>query len=188
MRPDRNKRGHEFWCEFYNDHDHRAADCRLLQGEVEYLLKQGYLTDLFSEKGKQSYMKNMQEPPKSSSPKRTVNVIIGGEECNGATYMTARTTSKVTVTNGKRVCQVLEGDIIVLDDEDVDGLIISHSDALVISLLVHYTNVKRVFIDPCISVNIILLRVGNEMQANDRIIPKARSLSGFDNSSVITKG
>ncbi|XP_019237580.1 PREDICTED: uncharacterized protein LOC109217766 [Nicotiana attenuata] len=38
------------------------------------------------------------------------------------------------------------------------------------------------------SLNIILLRVVNEMQANDKLIPKARTLSGFENSSVITKG
>nr|XP_016462463.1 PREDICTED: uncharacterized protein LOC107785634 [Nicotiana tabacum] len=38
------------------------------------------------------------------------------------------------------------------------------------------------------SVNIIFLRVVNERQANDKVIPKVRSLSGFDNSSVITKG
>nr|XP_009602157.1 uncharacterized protein LOC104097303 [Nicotiana tomentosiformis] len=100
----------------------------------------------------------------------------------------ARKTSKVTITNGKRVRHVLEGHIIVFDDEDTNDLIISHNDALVISLLVHDTNVKRVLIDPGRSANIILLRVVNEMQMNDQIILKARSLSGFDNSSVVAKG
>ncbi|XP_070042366.1 uncharacterized protein [Nicotiana tomentosiformis] len=38
------------------------------------------------------------------------------------------------------------------------------------------------------SMNIILLRVVNEMQMGDKIVPKERSLSGFDNSTVITKG
>ncbi|XP_070042963.1 uncharacterized protein [Nicotiana tomentosiformis] len=65
---------------------------------------------------------------------------------------------------------------------------IPHNDALVIFLRVHDNNVKRVLIDPDSSVNIILLRVVNEMQASDNVIPKARSLSRFDNSSVVTKG
>ncbi|XP_070031870.1 uncharacterized protein [Nicotiana tomentosiformis] len=65
---------------------------------------------------------------------------------------------------------------------------IPDNDELVISLLVYDTNVKRVLIDPGSSVNIILLRVVNEIQANDKVIPKAQSLSGFDNSSVFTKG
>ncbi|XP_070028767.1 uncharacterized protein [Nicotiana sylvestris] len=162
------------------------ADCRLLQGDVEHLLKQGYLTELFSEKGKQAYMKNRQEPPKPPSPKRTINVICGGEEIYGVT--TARKVSKITVTHVKRVRQVLEEDNITFDDADADGVLIPHNDALVISLLVHDTNVKRVLIDPGSSINIILLRVVNEMQADDKLIPKAHTLSGFDNSSVVTKG
>ncbi|XP_009799462.2 uncharacterized protein [Nicotiana sylvestris] len=38
------------------------------------------------------------------------------------------------------------------------------------------------------SVNIILLRVLHEMQAEDKLIPKEHTLFGFDNSSVVTKG
>nr|XP_016498846.1 PREDICTED: uncharacterized protein LOC107817511 [Nicotiana tabacum] len=149
MRSDLSKRNPDYWCEFHNDHGHRIADCRLLQGELEHLLKQGYLTELFSEKGRQSYMKNRQEPPKPLSPKRTVNVITGRDEGNGVTYTIAKKASKVTVTHRKRICHTLEGD--------------------------------------SSSVNIILLRVVDETQAKDKVIPKERTLSGFDNSSVITK-
>nr|XP_009767300.1 PREDICTED: uncharacterized protein LOC104218497 [Nicotiana sylvestris]XP_016469054.1 PREDICTED: uncharacterized protein LOC107791484 [Nicotiana tabacum] len=131
MRSNPNRRNLDLWCEFHNDHSHKIADCRLLQGEVEHLLKQGYLTDLFSEKGKQSYMKNRQEPPKPSSPKRTVNVINEGEEVNGVMYTAAKKTSKVMVTHGKRVRQVLEKDSIMFDDVDADGVIIPHNDAVV---------------------------------------------------------
>nr|XP_009600939.1 uncharacterized protein LOC104096289 [Nicotiana tomentosiformis] len=76
-----------------------------------------------------------------------VNVISRDEKVNGVTYTTLKKTAKIAVTYGKWVCQVLEGDIIMFDNEDVDGLIIPHNDALVISLLVHDTNVKRVLID-----------------------------------------
>ncbi|XP_009619947.1 uncharacterized protein [Nicotiana tomentosiformis] len=177
------------WNNVYNRYSTKLiADYRLLQGEVEYLLKQGYLTYLFSEKGKQFYMKNMQEPSMPPSPKRMVNVITGREKVNGVTYTAMKKTSKVTFTHGKRVCLVLEGDNIVFDDEDADDLMIPHNDALVISLLIYDTNVKRVLIDPGSSMNIILLKVVNEMQANNRIIPKARSISVSDNSSVIKKG
>ncbi|XP_070035684.1 uncharacterized protein [Nicotiana tomentosiformis] len=176
MRSNPNRRNLDFWCEFHNDHDHRISDCRLLQGEVEHLLKQGYLTELLSEKGKQAYMKNRQEPPRPPSPKRTVNVINGGEEVNDITYTAARKITKFTITHGKRTRQTMEDDNITFDD------------ALVISLLIHDTNVKRVLIDPGSSVNIILLRVVNKMLMGDRVVPKARSLSRFDNSTVITKG
>ncbi|XP_070011128.1 uncharacterized protein [Nicotiana sylvestris] len=174
--------------EFHNDHGHKTADCRLLQGEVENLLKQGYSTELFSEKGKQTYMKNTQEPPKPPSPKRMVNVISGVEEINGVTYTTAKKVSKITVTHGKQVQKILEEDSITFDDTDAYGMLTPYNDAQIISVLVHDTNVKRVLVDPGSSVNIILLRVVNEMQANDTLIPKPRTLSGFDNSSVVTNG
>ncbi|XP_009774699.2 uncharacterized protein [Nicotiana sylvestris] len=150
IRSNLNRRNPDFWCEFHSNHGHKMVDCRLLQGKVENLLKQGYLTELFSEKGKQTYMKNRKEPPKPTSPKRTVNVISGGEEINGVMYTATKKVSKITVTRGKRVRQVLE--------------------------------------EESSSMNIILLRVVNEMQANDKLIPKAHTLSGFDNSSVVTKG
>nr|XP_009629979.1 uncharacterized protein LOC104120033 [Nicotiana tomentosiformis] len=131
MRSNPNRRNPDFWCKFHNDHGHRASDCRLLQGEVEHLLKQGYLTKLFSEKGKQDYMKNKQEPPKPSSPKRTVNVINGGEEVNGITYTAARKTTKFIITHRKLTRQTLEDGNITFDDADADGLMIPHNNALV---------------------------------------------------------
>ncbi|XP_070021979.1 uncharacterized protein [Nicotiana sylvestris] len=188
MRSNPNRRNPDHWCKFHNDHGHKTADCRLLQGEVDPLLKQEYLTELFSKKGKQAYMKNRQEPPKPPSPKRTVNVISGGEEINGVTYTTTNKFSKVTITHGKRVRHILEEESITFDDVDADGVLTPHNDALVISLLVHDTNVKRVLADPGSSVNIILLRVLHEMQAEDKLVLKAHTLSGFDNSSIVTKG
>ncbi|XP_070025831.1 uncharacterized protein [Nicotiana sylvestris] len=163
MRSNPNRRNPDHWCEFHNDHGHKTADCRLLQGEVDHLLKQGYLTELFSERGKQAYVKNKQETPKPPSPKRTVNVISGGEDINGVTYTAANKVSKVTITHGKRVRHVLEEESITFDDADADGVLSPNNDALVISLLVHDTNVKRVLIDPGSSMNIILLRVLREI-------------------------
>ncbi|XP_070014774.1 uncharacterized protein [Nicotiana sylvestris] len=133
-------------------------------------------------------MKNKQEPPKPPSTKRTVNIISGGEEINGVTYTATKKVSKITITYGKRVRRVLEEESITFDDADADGVLTPQNDALVIYLLVHDTNVKRVLINPGSSVNIILLRVINEMQVEDKLIPKAHTLFYFDNSSVVTKG
>ncbi|XP_070025303.1 uncharacterized protein [Nicotiana sylvestris] len=187
MRSNPNRHNPYHWCKFHNDYGHKKADCRFLHSKVDHLLKQGYLTELFSEKGKQAYMKNVQEPPIPPSPKRTVNVISGGEDVNGTSYIAANKTSKLTITQGK-VRHVLEEDSITFNNADTNGVSTPHNNALVISLIVHDTNVKRVLIDPGSSVNIILLRVLHELPAEDRVIPKAHTLSGFDNSSVVTKG
>ncbi|XP_070021680.1 uncharacterized protein [Nicotiana sylvestris] len=126
--------------------------------------------------------------PKPPSPKRTVNVISGGEKINGVTYTAANKVSKITITHGKRVRHVVEEENITFDDIDADGVLTQHNDALVISLIVHDTNVKRDLINPGSYVNIILLRILYEMQAEEKLVPKAHTLSGFDNSSIVTKG
>nr|XP_009774924.1 PREDICTED: uncharacterized protein LOC104224900 [Nicotiana sylvestris] len=73
-------------------------------------------------------MKIRQEPPKLPLPKRTVNVISGGEEINGMTYTVANKVSKITVTHGKRVRHVLEEDSNTFDD--ADDVLIPHNDEL----------------------------------------------------------
>ncbi|XP_009591397.1 uncharacterized protein [Nicotiana tomentosiformis] len=132
-------------------------------------------------------MKNREETSKPPLPKRMVNVITRGEEVNGVIYTAAKRTTKITVTHKKWIRQVLEREHIAFNHEDTDGLFIPHNDALVISLLVHDTNVKWVLIVPSSSITFIIITVVNEMQAIGRVIPKAWSLSRFDNSSVITK-
>ncbi|XP_070014884.1 uncharacterized protein [Nicotiana sylvestris] len=132
---------------------------------------------------KQAYMKNRQKTPKPPSPKRTMNVLHGGEEVN---RVVCKRTTKFTITHEKRNREDVEVNNISFDD--VDGLMLPHNDALVISLLIHDTNVKRVLIDPGSSVNIILSRVVEEVLMEDQVIAKTRALSGFDNSTVITKG
>ncbi|XP_070022717.1 uncharacterized protein [Nicotiana sylvestris] len=92
-------------------------------------------------------MKIRQEPPKPPSPKRTVNVISGGEDVKGISYTAANKISKVTITQGKQVRHVLEEDNITFNDADSDGVLTPHNNALVISLIIHDTNVKRVLID-----------------------------------------
>lgn len=127
-------------------------------------------------------MKNKLESHKTPSPKWIVNVISGGEEINSVMYRAANKVSKVTITHEKWVWHVLEEESIIFDNADVNGLLTPHNDALVISLLVHDTYVKRVLIDPYSSVNIILLRVLHEMKTEDKLEPKAHTFSGFGNS------
>lgn len=123
---------HELWCEFHNDHGHKTSKCRLFQGEVGCLLRQGYLTEHFGEKEKLSYMKNRnkEEPQKVSTPKRIVNVIFGGEEVNIVTFIVTHKFTKMSISHKKQMREI----IVVFDNKDVDGLNMPHTDALVITL------------------------------------------------------
>lgn len=50
MRTDPSKQSQEFWYYFQNDHGHNATNYGVLQKEIDHLLKQEYLTEIFSKK------------------------------------------------------------------------------------------------------------------------------------------
>ncbi|XP_059310163.1 uncharacterized protein LOC132061343 [Lycium ferocissimum] len=82
---------------------------------------------------------------------------------------------------------VPEGSI-SFNDEDAEGIIQPHNNALVISILIFKSQVKRILIDPGSSANIIRWRVVEQLGLLDQIILAARVLSGFNITSETTKG
>ncbi|XP_070050593.1 uncharacterized protein [Nicotiana tomentosiformis] len=92
--------------------------------------------------------------------------------------------TKVSVTHSKR----LREDDITFTEEDADGLLLPHNDALVISLNVLDFNIKRVLVDPGSLANIIQWRVLDQAKLNGSIIPATKLLPGFNLASVTTMG
>ncbi|XP_070054579.1 uncharacterized protein [Nicotiana tomentosiformis] len=93
-----------------------------------------------------------------------------------------RDSKQICISHEKRTQQMLTGESIRFGDEDADRLTISHNDALVITLRIFDTDMRRVLIDPGSSANIIQSRVVEEMELIGQIIPKVGLLSGFNNS------
>ncbi|XP_070054158.1 uncharacterized protein [Nicotiana tomentosiformis] len=110
-------------------------------------------------------------------------MIFGGNDINGVTYSAANNT-KVLITHNKR----LQEDDITFTEEDADGLLLPHNDALVISLNVLDFKIKRVLVDPGTSVNIIQWRVLGQAKLTGSIIPATKLLAGFNLTSVTTRG
>ena len=87
------KRDTTKYCEFHGAHSHSTLDCIALRFEVADLLKKGHLHDLLFDKGKNTLAQRdarNDDQPTESTPKRTVNVIMGGSEVSGITYSAAR--------------------------------------------------------------------------------------------------
>nr|XP_009588407.1 uncharacterized protein LOC104085981 [Nicotiana tomentosiformis] len=177
-------------CEYYGTHGPRTEDCRHLYEEVETLLKNSHLKEFLSDRAKKDYGRSRDnaEPSKIGKDPHwlTINMIFGGNEINGVTFSTAKKTN-VLVTHSKRLLEVAEDDI-SFTEEDAEGLLLPHNDALVTSLNVLDFKIKRVSIYPASSVTIIQWRVLEQAKLIGSIIPATKLLIGFNLASVTTPG
>ncbi|XP_019252737.1 PREDICTED: uncharacterized protein LOC109231531 [Nicotiana attenuata] len=86
-----------------------------------------------------------------------------------------------------RLQEVAEDDITFME-EDSDGLLLPHNDALVISLNVLDFKIRRVLVDPESSTNIIQWGVLEQAKLNGIIIPAIKLPTRCNLASVTTRG
>nr|XP_009590840.1 uncharacterized protein LOC104087950 [Nicotiana tomentosiformis] len=113
-------------------------------------------------------------------------ILGGGDEINGVTSSAAKKT-KVSITHSKRLREFAEDDV-TFTEEDADGLLLLHNDAMVISLNILDFKIKRVLVDLGSSANIIQWRVLEQAKLTESIIPATKLLAEFNLASVTTRG
>ncbi|XP_059315801.1 uncharacterized protein LOC132066515 [Lycium ferocissimum] len=112
-------------------------------------------------------------------------MIIGGVEIPRGPMMKK---TKFSITREKRTRDCVPEGFVFISDEDVEGIIQPHNDALVISVLINKTHVKCILIDPGSSANIIRWKVVEQLGLLDQIVPIAHVLNGFNMACETTKG
>ncbi|WZY77794.1 uncharacterized protein LOC106427028 [Brassica napus] len=151
------------WCDFHRDHGHKTEDCVALRIEVIELLQKGHLGEFLSEKAKNHL--NKEVPAKSAgviptSPPhqdRVIHVISGGLEISGVSHAAAKKSTRnakhgLETTKLKRL--LLGIDEISFTAKEQEKILAPHHDALVFSLTVANSLVKRILVDKGSSSNI----------------------------------
>ncbi|XP_059310915.1 uncharacterized protein LOC132062348 [Lycium ferocissimum] len=191
LRSDPAQKDPSVMCEYHETHGHRIEDCRQLREEVARLLKNGHLREFLSERAKSHY-KGRENHKKAEpvEPQHVINMIIGGTDTSQGPMMkrTKVLITRESITPEKQARDYMPEGTISFNDEDAEGIMQPHNDALVISILIFKSQVKRILIDPGSSANIIRWRVVEQLKLLDQIIPVARVLSGFNMASETTKG
>ncbi|XP_016449103.1 uncharacterized protein LOC107774141 [Nicotiana tabacum] len=147
------------------------------------MLQQGHLKELLSDKGRNNFARGCecQGPPKPLLPARTINMIIGGS--NDASINDVKFTAthklKRSITH-ERYDELEES--IIFDESDADSLTFPHNDALVITLCILDTDIKRIMVDDGCGVCIIHPRVIAQMRLVDKIVLLCITLAGFNNA------
>nr|XP_009762878.1 PREDICTED: uncharacterized protein LOC104214852 [Nicotiana sylvestris] len=112
-------------------------------------ISNGYLKELLSDRGWVNLTRGCdqpQGPPKPPSPPRTIQMIIGGGDDIVINHVKFTTTHKLKQTVADERYDDLE-DSIIFDKLDTNNLSFPHYDALVITLCIADTDVKRIMVD-----------------------------------------
>ncbi|XP_070049256.1 uncharacterized protein [Nicotiana tomentosiformis] len=134
IKYDPSQRDPNLWCEYHDTNGHLTKDYRHLREEVATLLKNDHLREILSDRAKNNYGRNMDgvktSKAKEETPRQKINMIFGGNGINGVTFSAAKKT-KVLITHSKR----LREDDVTFTDEDAEGLLLPHNDALEVQLI-----------------------------------------------------
>ncbi|XP_075096135.1 uncharacterized protein LOC107781424 [Nicotiana tabacum] len=108
-------------------------------------------------------------------------MIVGGGDDSAINHVKFTTTHKLKRTITHKWFDDFE-DSIAFDKFYTDGLSLPHYDALVITLRIADTVVKRIMVDDGSGACIIHPRVLMQMRPKDKIIPRCITLTGFNNA------
>ncbi|XP_070013199.1 uncharacterized protein [Nicotiana sylvestris] len=148
------------------------------------MLNQGYLKELLSDKERANFARGRdpsQGPPKPPSPVRTIQMIIGGGDDTVINHVKFTSTHKLKQTVAHERYDDLD-DSIIFDKSDTNGLSFPHYNALVITLRIADTDVKRIMVDDGSGRCIVHPRVLMQMRLENKIIPLCITLMGFNNA------
>ena len=188
------KRNHNLYCQYHQDHGHTTEDCRSLWDHLDQLVREGKLKQLLhhsSGRGSQASSESRRDIP-SRPPLGTINVIFVAlgrtGSCPSRVMSVARLSSEDINQDPKRV-RVERPLVIGFSDEDKIGTIQLYDDALVITLRIGGYDVKKVMVDQGSVAEIMYpnLYKGLNLKAED-LTPYSSPLVSFEGKIVIPKG
>ncbi|XP_019230416.1 PREDICTED: uncharacterized protein LOC109211338 [Nicotiana attenuata] len=177
-------------CEFHQERGHKTEDCIALRQEVVNMLHEGHLKELMSDRGKANFAHGREQhqgPPKPPSPAGTIQMTTRGSGDISINNVKFTTTHKLKRSITYERYDALE-ESIIFDKTDTRGLAFPHYEALVITLLILNTDVKRIMVDDGSGACIIHPGVLTQMKLEDRIVPRCITLTCFNNAVEQTSG
>ena len=151
MGGDLSWRNQNLYCTYHRDKGHTTEQCKLLKDHLGQLVKAGHLKEFVVELGNRGPRLGAQQRGNSIPPPlgiiEVIHAMPGSRNAVGTRVSTVASTGDFSenLPPTKRTKGRLEP--IAFDDEDLEGTIQPHDDALVIAAWISGFLVKRVMID-----------------------------------------
>ncbi|KAM1356597.1 hypothetical protein ACFX2H_030509 [Malus domestica] len=170
-------------CAHHNDFGHATNDCRSLRNQVEAMLKNGMLSQYRIESrdkckndiGLQAVTGNIGADERLLD----INVIHGGpqplegrEACYRSQRWEAEKSRRVhNITSAPEASKALDNlGVISFSQKDLKGIQFPHNDALVVTLRVANSRVKRIMIDRGSNTDVLFWSTFRRMKLNEKEI------------------
>ena len=151
MGGDSSRRNQNLYCTYHRDKGHTTEQCRVLKDHLEQLVKVGHLKEFVVESEKRGAGLGAQQKGNLLPPPLGVIEVIHatprGTNAAGSRVLAVASTGECPENQQPIKKMKSQSEPIAFDDEDLDGTIQPHDDALVITAWISGFLVKRVMVD-----------------------------------------
>ncbi|XP_030934622.1 uncharacterized protein LOC115960066 [Quercus lobata] len=193
MAGDPLKRNQNLYCTYHQEPGHTTDDCRNLKNYLDRLVREGKLRHLLHRlEGWQEPSNNETRQSTLRPPIGTINVILAAPGRTGSIPFRVMSVSSFPTelddSESKRA-RMGATPLIGFTEEDKQGTIQPHDDALVVTLIIGGYDMKRVLVDQGSAVEVMYpdLYKGLNLKQED-LSPYDSSLVSFEGKIVIPRG
>nr|XP_027097533.1 uncharacterized protein LOC113717083 [Coffea arabica] len=191
----REKKNSNIYCAYHRDVGHETEDCNDLKREIENLIRQGYLKQRDTNShchGPEDHRKD-QRPPRDGFPgygpniAGVINTIAGGPTKGDSQNSRKRTYRQAGLEAAEPSSRLFE--VIIYGPSDPVPAASSNHKTLVIKVFTNNCIVKKVYVDPDNSVDVLYYRIFESLKLyREQLTPVRTPLVSFGGHVIHSEG
>ncbi|XP_010279142.1 PREDICTED: uncharacterized protein LOC104613139 [Nelumbo nucifera] len=154
------------YCKYHRSTGHDTDDCYELKNEIKSLIHYGHLKEYIGDDANASSSQQQQyaRPEAHYTLDGVIDVTIGGSTSGEASPSARKAYTKQYNIQSPTLKRPRPKDIISISNDDLQGFLLPHDDALVMSMIITNYMVKRILIDSSSSADILFHDTFEKMQ------------------------
>ncbi|XP_050242181.1 uncharacterized protein LOC126691157 [Quercus robur] len=193
MAGDPSKRNQNLYCAYHQEPGHTTDDCRNLKNHLDRLVREGKLRHLLHRPEGWREQSNIETRQSTLRPPiDTINVILAAPGRTGSSPFRVMSVGRFSTEPDDREskrARVIATPLIGFSEEDKQGTLQPHDDALVVTLRIGGYDVKRVLVDQGSAVEVMYPDLYKELNLKpEDLSPYDSPLVSFEGKTVTPKG